>query len=139
MRRVAIVVVLAALLLFSLSWAATVIVMVTWTPTGGTVIVPNPVVVNQGDTIEFQLGGDPSGVCMVTAGPPLNWNVGPFTPGSPASSRTTPAINVAPGTYNYQIECGQSAQGGSIPGTVIVQGPVPNDPSTWGAVKAKYK
>ena len=85
-------------------------VTVTWLGPGNPITVdPNPVIVQNGDTVEFQLSPESFGVCAISAGPPLNWNLGPLYPGEPGVQ--SPPIDVPPGTYEYTIDCGSAKVG----------------------------
>ena len=135
MRKVLIPIVIACMAVAGLAWAANHVVTIFWAGPGNPIQVnPDPVVVNDGDTVEFQLSPDSwgGGVCAVTAGPPLNWNIGPLYPGYPGIQ--TPPINVPPGTYEYLIECGEAKIGQPLFfGTVVVQGQGPVF-STWALI-----
>jgi len=135
MRRIILYVAIACLAFAALAWAANHVVRITWMGPGQPVQVdPDPVVVEKGDTVEFQLTPESwaGGVCSVTAGPPLNWDIGPLYPGYPGIP--TPPIDVPPGTYQYYIECGEAKIGQPLfTGTVVVNGQAPAV-STWGLV-----
>lgn len=109
MKRGTICGLIAVIAVAGAAWAANHVVTISWQGPGTPVTVnPDPVVVQNGDTVEFRLseGSWPGGVCAVTAGPPLNWNLGPLYPGYPGVK--SPPIDVPPGEYEYQIECGEA-------------------------------
>lgn len=138
MKRVMCLILAAATLVVGIAWAANVVVTITWHGPGTPISAnPDPVTVNQGDTIEFKLSADSwsGGVCLVQAGPPLNWNIGPLYPGYPGIQ--TPPINVPPGEYTYTIQCGEALE--VYTGTVIVQVPSPTAAMTWGRIKTIYR
>ena len=112
MRKTILLGVLAVAALAGIVLAANHVVTVTWPGPGHPITVePNPVVVQNGDTVEFRLSEGSFGVCAISAGPPLNWDLGPLYPGYPGVQ--SPPIDVPPGTYEYTIECGSAKLGPS--------------------------